>query len=202
MVKEKRIAQKISLEKVSANTSIRPSILEAIEAEAHEKLPAKVYTVGFIRAYAREVGLDPDEVALSYHLHLRTAKLMKKCGWVGTVLMRSTKPNLHFRWLFYLLAGVALVLVAWWSYSWLWPQIAGRLPSQSSIDTVQPEAEKTDPATASVPTDTAVSELAKEVAVVGPTGDPTGENSPAKAESNPTPGVLALSEKETPDAAV
>ncbi len=200
-LKEKRIAQKISLEEVSTKTSIRPSILEAIEAEDHEKLPAKVYAVGFIRAYAREVGLDPDEAVHRYHLHQDSeADEKMRLGWDRTDEI-YTKPNRHFRWLFYLLAGLVLVLVAWWSYFWLWPKIAERLPSQSSIGTVQPEAEKTDPATASVPTDNAVSELAKEMAVVGPTVEPAGENAAIKADSNPTPRALTLSEEETPDAA-
>ena len=201
-LKEKRIAQKISLEAVSAKTSIRPSILEAIEAEVHEKLPAKVYTVGFIRAYARELGLDPDEGVRRYHLHQDCeADEKKEPGWNRTYEKIYTKPTLRFRWGFYPLAGLALVLVAWLSYFWLWPQIAKRLPSHISTGTVQSEVEQPE-ATASVPTDNAEAELAKEMAVVGPTAEPAGENAAIPANSNPIPRALTFSEKETPDTAV
>ena len=47
---------------VSAVLRIRRVFLEAIEEDQFDQLPGAPYAVGFIRAYAGHVGLDPDEV--------------------------------------------------------------------------------------------------------------------------------------------
>ena len=140
-LKEQRTAKKITLEALSEKTSIRPAVLQAIEAEAHEQLPAKTYTVGFIRLFAREVGLDPDEVVRRYHLHLDSeADEKKRPNWDHTY-ETYTDSGQPVRWLFLLLAGVALVLVAWWSYAWLWPQLSELMPAKWQIGSVQSEGD-------------------------------------------------------------
>jgi transcriptional regulator with XRE-family HTH domain len=61
-----RQAAGLSLEDVAARTKVRPGILAQIEADAHDRLPALTYTLGFLKAYARTVGLDPEAVAARY----------------------------------------------------------------------------------------------------------------------------------------
>jgi transcriptional regulator with XRE-family HTH domain len=61
-----RDAAGLSLQDVAARTKVRPGILADIEADAHDKLPALTYTLGFVKAYARTVGLDPAEAAERY----------------------------------------------------------------------------------------------------------------------------------------
>ncbi len=48
----------LSLAEVAARTRVNVRNLGAIEAGAFEGLPAAPYSVGFVKAYAREVGLD------------------------------------------------------------------------------------------------------------------------------------------------
>lgn len=50
----------LSLRELSGRTNIRPSVLRAMEADDFARLPGGVITRGFLRLYAREVGLDPD----------------------------------------------------------------------------------------------------------------------------------------------
>ena len=40
--------------------------LTAIEADSHASLPALPYTVGFVKTFARAVGLDPEALALQF----------------------------------------------------------------------------------------------------------------------------------------
>ena len=61
-----REARGISLDEVSRATKINASLLTALEAGDVEHLPAIIFTRGFLKAYAREVGLDPDETADFY----------------------------------------------------------------------------------------------------------------------------------------
>ena len=65
-----RLEKKISLEQVSQQTRIGLGNLLLIEQEDHERLPAEVYVKGFLRAYAKAVGADGDEVIRRYESRL------------------------------------------------------------------------------------------------------------------------------------
>jgi transcriptional regulator with XRE-family HTH domain len=57
---------RLSLPDLSARTKIRVALLERIEREQFERLPTGLLTRGYLRAYAREVGLDPETVVRQY----------------------------------------------------------------------------------------------------------------------------------------
>ncbi len=56
----------MSLEEVARATRIPVQSLERIEAERFDDLPGEVFVRGFIRAFAKAVDLDADEVLASY----------------------------------------------------------------------------------------------------------------------------------------
>ena len=56
----------LSLEDLARRTKIPPARLAALESADVLHLPAAVYTRGFVKAYAVEVGLRPDETADEY----------------------------------------------------------------------------------------------------------------------------------------
>ncbi len=58
-LKQAREAAGLSLQDVADRTKVRPGILTLIEADDHAGLPALTYSIGFVKAYARTVGLDP-----------------------------------------------------------------------------------------------------------------------------------------------
>ena len=57
-----REARGVSLEDVQRELHIRERYLQALENDAFEDLPGDVYTRGFLRSYARYLGLDPAEL--------------------------------------------------------------------------------------------------------------------------------------------
>ena len=61
-----REAKGLSIDDLARTTKISRSVLLALEADDSAHLPAPVYTKGFLKAYAREVGLDPDRTAAEY----------------------------------------------------------------------------------------------------------------------------------------
>ncbi|GGY41348.1 TonB family protein [Parvularcula lutaonensis] len=63
MLRAAREALKLTIADVAARTNIKPSHIEAIEEMAIERLPSQPYTMGFVRAYAREVAL-PEEALM------------------------------------------------------------------------------------------------------------------------------------------
>jgi cytoskeletal protein RodZ len=56
-----REARKIPLQQISDSTHISVRLLEALENERFDILPGGVFTISFVRQYARIVGLDEDE---------------------------------------------------------------------------------------------------------------------------------------------
>jgi cytoskeleton protein RodZ len=65
-LREAREQRGISLREISERTKIRQSVLRAIESDDFEGLPGSVIMRGFLKLYAREVGLDPDDVGRRY----------------------------------------------------------------------------------------------------------------------------------------
>lgn len=56
----------LSLADIAERTKVRPGILSDVEADAHDRLPALTYALGFVKAYARTVGLDPVAIGERY----------------------------------------------------------------------------------------------------------------------------------------
>jgi len=71
-----RLEKKISLEKVSEETRIGLGMLKLIEKEEHDKLPDEVFVKGFLRAYARAVGVDGGEVVQRYETRLNVVNTL------------------------------------------------------------------------------------------------------------------------------
>ncbi|MDN5347732.1 MAG: hypothetical protein PWP65_1296, partial [Clostridia bacterium] len=52
----------LTLHEVEEATKIRLKYLNALEEEAFDELPGRVYAIGFLRNYARYLGLDAEEL--------------------------------------------------------------------------------------------------------------------------------------------
>lgn len=66
-----RESKKLSLDDVSNVTKISSRMLKAIEDENFDQLPGGVFNKGFIRAYAKQVSLNPDDAVAEYLACLR-----------------------------------------------------------------------------------------------------------------------------------
>lgn len=64
LLKEARLKKGLSVEEVSESIKIRPQYLCAIEEGLLEVLPPGIIGKGFVKAYARFLGVDPQEVIL------------------------------------------------------------------------------------------------------------------------------------------
>jgi cytoskeletal protein RodZ len=73
-LRRERLIREVSLEEISASTKISVRLLTALEASDVSKLPAPVFTRGFIRSYSRHLGLDPDEMVNAYLADLMPEK--------------------------------------------------------------------------------------------------------------------------------
>jgi cytoskeletal protein RodZ len=69
---QERERQQVSLQEMAAATKIQLKFLEALEHDAYDQLPAAPFVVGFLRAYAQYIALEPEMVLTAYRSLHRT----------------------------------------------------------------------------------------------------------------------------------
>jgi cytoskeleton protein RodZ len=66
-LRQERALRQVSLQDISAATKIQLRFLEALEGDRYDQLPPAPFTVGFLRAYAQCLLLEPEEIIAAYH---------------------------------------------------------------------------------------------------------------------------------------
>lgn len=118
LLRETREAKGLSLEQVEATTCIRRKLLEALENEAYHELPAPVFVKGFLRNYAKLLGLDAEEVIGLYKATVGEEALTYTPRTLAEPLEPEAQP---IPWpALILLLLLILVVAAWRSYQRGW----------------------------------------------------------------------------------
>jgi|SRR5579862_3054766 len=89
--REAREKKDLTLDQVSNVTKISSRMLKAIEEEHFDQLPGGVFNKGFIRAYAKHLGLNDEEAVNDYLTCLREAQVDAHEVWEPQALP-STPP--------------------------------------------------------------------------------------------------------------
>ena len=76
-----RESKELSLDDVANVTKISTRMLQAIEEEHFDHLPGGVFNRGFIRAYAKHLGLNSEDAVNDYLACLRQAQIDSHNGW-------------------------------------------------------------------------------------------------------------------------
>ncbi len=76
-----RESKELSFDDVSNVIKITPRMLRAIEEENFDQLPGGVFNKGFIRSYAKHLGLDPEEMVNEYLEMMRQAQIEAQQAW-------------------------------------------------------------------------------------------------------------------------
>jgi cytoskeleton protein RodZ len=64
--KQERERQQMTLDQVAAATKIGARMLKALEDEHFDQLPGGIFNKGFVRAYARHLGMDEEQAIADY----------------------------------------------------------------------------------------------------------------------------------------
>lgn len=98
-LRQQREAKAMSIEEVARATRVPMSSVERLESDQFDELPGEVFVRGFMKSYARAVGLDADDVLARYTAGRRVA-------WVTPLPISSpTRPARSRRY------GVAIAFV-------------------------------------------------------------------------------------------
>ena len=81
-----RVRKRLTLEQIAQSTKIHVATLEALETNDFDRLPASIYTRGFLRAFAREVDLDPEETVEQY---------MEQCEAMAPTASMTPSPDMY-----------------------------------------------------------------------------------------------------------
>ncbi len=66
VLKTARLVKDITIDQIVSETRISKHVVAQIESENPTNLPEPVFLKGFIKAYAKIVGLDPEEIIKLY----------------------------------------------------------------------------------------------------------------------------------------
>ena len=135
-----RIERDIGLEQVAEETRLAISTLGAIEDEDFNRLPPDVFLRGFLRAYAKTVGADPDEAVRRYDARLRLLQPGAAAGQAPQKTRAELRGNLAAALM--LLAGLIAATLAGYQYWGQGPQEVIPAPSAVIADSAaaQPPA--------------------------------------------------------------
>lgn len=108
-----RIQQGLSLEDVASRMHLSINILEAIEENDFEEITAPIFVKGYLRAYARIVGLDEDEIITLYtEFYSEEDPPISSISNIGPEL---SVTDVRIKWTTYLVIIVlGALLAAWW----------------------------------------------------------------------------------------
>jgi cytoskeletal protein RodZ len=72
-LRQQREAKRMSVEEVARATRVPTTSVERIESDRFDELPGEVFVRGFLKSYARAVGLPQDDVLARYTASRRVA---------------------------------------------------------------------------------------------------------------------------------
>jgi len=120
-LKQARESRSMSLQQVAASTKISVGVLEALERGDFSRLPGGIFSRGFVRSYALEVGVDPDAVVAQFVTELEAAAPAASETIRPDVtdddrafLQRQQRASLFLRVGLVVLALVAIAAVVYW----------------------------------------------------------------------------------------
>jgi cytoskeleton protein RodZ len=180
-LKREREMRGVSLEEISAATRISTRFLEAIEHEQWDQLPGGVFNRGFIRAMARFLGLDEDDMVAEYALETRDR--------VDVGVVPDPPLETSRRWgpaIAALVVLAAILASGWVVYARYGGRIVSRLHLRSAFSAAPAPAKTSKPSNAGGSTAAAPAQSA-------PAQDSSGRvNAPAAAsEGSRTPAEAA-----------
>jgi cytoskeletal protein RodZ len=88
LLRRHRLEKRMSAEEISRATRVPMSSVERIESDRFDELPGEVFVRGFLKSYARAVGVAPEDVLALYTASRRVA-------WVTPLPLSSGNPAMR-----------------------------------------------------------------------------------------------------------
>jgi cytoskeletal protein RodZ len=182
-LKQAREKKRLSLEQIASQTRIQEHHLQALESEDFANLPAKVFAKGFVRSYAKALGLDEEE-ALQCFLETSGAfydQSQPEESQTHVQVKLESPPRQSINWSLVVAALVVIAAIAVW-YG---------LPKQQETPIALSEPEISSPVETTETTQEPIPPLPdpqESLAPVTPVDSvPTSPSSPISVPASPVP---------------
>ncbi|SDL35911.1 cytoskeleton protein RodZ [Modicisalibacter muralis] len=115
MLKRERERLGMNLDEVAVQLNLRPAVVTGLEADNYDQVPVAAYRRGYLRAYARLVGIDEAKVVDAYNAQHGRNDIERKISPV-----HATKPPSRVgAWIFKLVTllvilGLIGLTLLWW----------------------------------------------------------------------------------------
>ncbi|SFR38283.1 cytoskeleton protein RodZ [Marinobacter gudaonensis] len=134
----------LSVSDIARAQHLRPSVIQAIEAGDHSKIDSELFLKGYVRAYAKQVGLDADAVIANLDQELEPLRVQKEQEQEANPLVdierrRRRKRQLAKVLFLLVVLGVASYLV----FSFVLPQDGSDVTSPEAMS--EPQSSVVDP---------------------------------------------------------
>lgn len=118
VLREARLAQGLNEKEVATSLRLSPRTLEYIEAGQFDRLPGDTFSRGYIRAYARLLRLDANQLVLDYDRLMGIQSRERPVSGISKISTYSPKASRrNHLWLRASTAGVLAAVMAsalWW----------------------------------------------------------------------------------------
>ena len=134
-----RILRDSSPEYVAGKLHLRVRIIELLEADDYEKMPEPVFIKGYLRAYAKLLGVPAEPLLNTFNsLYLDEGKTERTNLWQSR--RQNNRAEYVIRWVTILLSlGVLVAVGMWWESSRENEQILpAKLEQQALVQPVEP----------------------------------------------------------------
>lgn len=114
-LRQERERQGLSLEEVAEQLNLRPAVIRGLEEDQYDQVPIATYRRGYLRAYAKLLGVDDKRVAQAYDALYGRDDLDRTV----TPTYRTQPPSRLGAWLFRLVTllivlGLIGLTLLWW----------------------------------------------------------------------------------------
>ncbi len=157
LLRDEREKQGLSYAQVSEITKVRQPVLEAMENESWDKLPSPVFVSGFVRSYARTLGLDEKKVMALYQKTgpvkisppkpLSEPAKSKKASFIMLVFLLLAMSSFYFLWKGYSIREDPVVIPKKLSSVEIEPKKLERIQESHNNPMIEPPSkqDRTDP---------------------------------------------------------
>jgi cytoskeletal protein RodZ len=202
-LQREREKRKITLEDVSVSTKISLRMLRALEEERFDQLPGGIFNKGFVRAYARHLGIDEEQAVADYleATGETTPKVPDAIVDIPTANVPEEQPEgpASIPW-----GAVAIVLLLIALGLSLWSFYARQASRRLQETPAQQPASSNSNSSDSIPANSIPTAAANSTVTAPSTSAPSSQNSPAtiangapdangksRAPNNPNAGTAA-----------
>ena len=113
-LRKERELRGVTLEEISKHTKVNTRFLEAIEQDDLSVLPAKAFAKGFLRSYARMVGLDEEQIITNFEYCHQTMQPEEYSDTRTKHPSGSSRHGVVFLVLFFIIVLLIAVIVLYY----------------------------------------------------------------------------------------